>query len=364
SNPAPQTPQRPQKFIYVTTRPYNTQRPRYRFVQTPKTDSFSIHIARLQKQIHQYYTTTRPAYRPLHSPKPVYQFSFEAANYRPLPPPPPPRPQLEDSQDKFRPLPKYSVQIQPAIEIIPTEAPIYQNTPQSNYYQSSTERATPSKYYNTPRPDYDYEDEVEERDKNVPPPRPVNQYSFEATPNPIYQGFYTKPDEGFFDENTKQYFTTFGKKIPSATTPMPQAVRSPAVSRQRHQNRYQQKPVSLEGDTAVNYLPPRPTINPDAEFVPVNPNQQNYPQVVKYAPRPPQYAQESQQKNRGAEVVKAVNIPTAEGQPGSFISYQLPGDDGAHFYFLTPQLAQSRDQGAGYYYSQPNVPRIRRSKER
>ncbi|XP_044255690.1 proline-rich extensin-like protein EPR1 isoform X2 [Tribolium madens] len=296
-----------QKFIYVPTRP---QRPRYRFVQTPKTDTFSIHIARLQKQIHQYYTTPRPTYnRP--SPKPVYQFSFEASNYRPQ------RPQIENPQDKFRPLPKYSVQIQPAIEIIPTEAP--------------TERP---KYYSTAKPDYEYK----ENPKPPPTPRPISQFAF-VTPNPVYQGFYTKPDEGFFDENTKQYFTTFGQKLTPGTTPLPP--------------RRPPKP-NLEGDTAVNFLPPRPTINPDAEFVPINPNQQriNYPQVVKY-PRPIQYAQETRQKKH--EIVKN------QGQEGSFISYQLPGDDGAHFYFLTPQLAQSRAQGAGYYYSQP---RIRRNKER
>jgi hypothetical protein len=362
SNAAPPVQQQQQKYIYVPTRSYNTQRPRYRFVQqTPKTDSFSIHIARLQKQIHQYYTTPRPTYRPTHSPpKPVYQFSFEAANYRQ-----PQRPQVEDPQDRFRPLPKYSVQIQPAIEIIPTEAPVYKNKPQPNYYRQTTERPIASKYYNPPRPDYEYEDDVEEQNRNIQTPRPLNQFGYDVTPNPIYQGFYTKPDEGFFDENTKQYFTTFGQKLAGATTPMPQTAQS--VQRQRKPEQYrQQKPISLEGDTAVNYLPPRPAVNPDAEFIPVNPNQQriNYPQVVKYAPRPAEYAQETRQKDRGAEIVKAVNVPTAEGQPGSFISYQLPGDDGAHFYFLTPQLAQSRDQGAGYYYSQPNAPRIRRNKER
>lgn len=296
----PGNPPQQQKFIYVPTRPYNTQRPRYRFVQTPKTDTFSIHIARLQKQIHQYLTTPRPTYnRP--SPKPVYQFSFEASNYRPQ------RPQIDDPQDRFRPLPKYSVQIQPAIEIIPTteRPPDYEEKPQRVVHQSKT-------------------------------PQPVSQFAY-VTPNPVYQGFYTKPDEGYFDENTKQYFTTFGQKIPSGTTPLPP--------------RQHPKPVSLEGDTAVNYIPPRPTINPDAEFLPPN-----YPQVVKY-PRPVQYAQETRQKTSQA-------IATNEGQRGSFISYQLPGDDGAHFYFLTPQLAQSREQGAGYYYSQPNAPRIRRNKER
>ena len=266
SNPSPTVQQ--QKFIYVPSRPYNTQRPRYRFVQTPKTDTFSIHIARLQKQIHQYYTTTRPTYRPTYSPKPVYQFSFEAANYRPQ------RPQVEDPQDRFRPLPKYSVQIQPAIEIIPTEAPVYQNTPPPNYYRVTTERPVASKYYQTERPDYEYEDNIEEKNKNTATPRPVNQYAYEVTPNPVYQGFYTKPDEGFFDENTRHYFTTFGQKLQSATTPMPQTAQSSTPQRQRRPDQYQQKPINLEGDIAVNYLPPRPTINPDAECVPINPNQQ------------------------------------------------------------------------------------------
>lgn len=301
----------PQKLIYVTTRPYNTQRPRYRFVETPK-DTFSIHIARLQKQIHQYYTTPRPS-------KPVYQFSFEASNYR--------RPPQQSSQDKFRPLPKYSVQIQPALEILPTQTP--------QYKEVSTERPAQTNYYNTrrPSPDYDYEDHGPEGRK-IPsaPIRAINQYSFESTPNPIHQGYYTKPDEGYFDENTKQYFNTFGQKIPIATTPLPRPQKIPHLS--------------LEGDTAVNYLPPRPAINPDAEYIQPN---GNYPQVAKYGSRG-QYLREQSKK-----------VPIVDGRDGSFISYQLPGDDGAHFYFLTPQLAQSRDQGAGYYFSQP---RVRRNKER
>ncbi|KAJ8922608.1 hypothetical protein NQ315_007640 [Exocentrus adspersus] len=366
-----QKPQPPQ-YIYVNARPYNTQKPKFRYVpSTVKTDTFRIHIAKLQKQIDQYYTTQRPTYKPVHSPKPVYQFSFQAADYqqqhdrfRPS------QPDL-NSEDQFRPIPKYSVQIQQAIEIIPTESPTgYQQTPAPAYYQGPTQR--PGRYYTTKKPNYVYESITQDtKYQNAGTPTPISQYSFEVTPNPIYQGFYTKPDEGYFDDNTKKYFTMFGRKIPTSTSPLPiveQTTVKPNLvyprQPQRNPPQYPQNPVSLESDTLVNYVHPRPTVNPDAEFIPVDrPTDLNYPKAVRY---PAQYVQpqrQQEQREPNPEIIKAIpiEIPSNDGHEGSFISYQLPGDQGAHFYFLTPQLSQRREQGTSYYYSQPKTSRTRRS---
>ncbi|CAH0559884.1 unnamed protein product [Brassicogethes aeneus] len=371
----PVQPQQSPQYIYVTGRPYNTQKPKFRYVQQPQRDSFSIHIAKLHKQIHQYYTTPRPSYRPIHQPRPVYQYSFEANGYQK---PKVFRPSVQDdrTEDKFRPLPKYSVQIQQAIEVIPTEASQqYQNSPSPVYYRQNY----PSTTAQPAKPDYDYEEAVTQKQYLQPAvtPRPVAQYHYEVTPSPAYQqGYYTKPEEGNFDDITKKYFTMFGKKLPSGTTPLTrvEATTGRPIYRQEQQQNYrgQQRPISLESDTYVNYVNPRPSVNPQAELIS---NVRNYPQVAKYVPRPAQqqnYRQQPRQPSKQhlrdePEIVKAipVEVPAEEDQGGSFISYQLPGDDGAHFYFLTPQLAQRRDQGAGYYYNtNPENARIRRENDK
>uniref|UniRef100_A0A6P7GKA7 Extensin-like n=1 Tax=Diabrotica virgifera virgifera TaxID=50390 RepID=A0A6P7GKA7_DIAVI len=342
--PRPIAPQRQRKpqYVYVTAKPYNTQKPRFRFIQQPVSqDTFNIHINKLKDQIQQYYTTPRTTFR--NAPKPVYQFSFQAANYPSQQTNFKPSPQV-DEQDQFQPIPpKYTVEIQQAIQIIPSEAPKYQENQRPVFYQQTTERpyyttAAPPEYPQevvTPRPNYV---------QNVATPRPISEYSFEATPNPVYQGYYTKPDENYFDDRTKTYFTVFGRKLPAATTPIPQIEPSPLQQGNYQQGSYQQRPISLEGDTLVNYVHPRPNINPDAEIIPAN-NPPNYPNVVRYSPRPI--------PKQNSEIIKAIpyEVPSSESQDGSFISYQLPGDDGAHFYFLTPQLAQRKDQGSGFYYS-------------
>ncbi|KAJ8936163.1 hypothetical protein NQ318_020362, partial [Aromia moschata] len=277
-----QTPIKPNPYLdipndyYVPVKPTTAvprKKPKFRLVQQPvKTDTFSIHIARLQDQLKQYYTTPKNAYQPaqqVQSPKPIYQFSFQAENYQPQQKRfKPSQPDL-NQEDQFRPLPKYSVQIQQAIEIIPTESPAYQQTPV--YYQQDYRQTTekPRNYYSTARPSYGYEGEVTQKaryQQNVGTPRPISEYSFEVTPNPIYQGFYTKPDEGYFDDNTKKYFTVFGKKLPSSTSPIPNVEHTTVNPNYNRQNaQYQQpphyqKPVSLDTDTIVNYVHPRPPL--------------------------------------------------------------------------------------------------------
>lgn len=347
--------QQPQ-YYYRPSRPPAS---RYRFVETTKKpDSFSIHVARLKQQIHQYYTTPepylsyeQPRQQQQPAPKPVYQFSFQAANYQPQQINGFRASPLDDSDDeKFQPINKYNVEIQPAIEVLPTRIP-YQNTPSPGQYyhpkpiqvlQTSTER--PSKYYTTPQPDYDYE-QIDVKQKSpyqtaTATPKPISQYSFDATPNP-YQQYYTKPEDAYLDDLTQKYFTVFGKKIPGQTTPIPTNTQRPNVQIQYAQSAG--KEVSLHGDTIVNYVRPRP-IEAQAEYVRARRPQPQHP-----APSKP-------------EIVQAIPVKIAaspEGKPGSFISYELPGDDGAHFYFLTPQLAQSRDQGAGFYFENPKAQELK-----
>ncbi|XP_056648000.1 uncharacterized protein LOC130452659 [Diorhabda sublineata] len=304
--------QRRPQYVYVTAKPYNTQKPRFRFIQQPvNRDTFNVHISKLKNQIQNYYTTPSTTSTFRSEPKPVYQFSFQAANY--------PSAQIH-KENQFQRIPaEYTVEIQQAIEIITPkyqENVLYQHTTQRPYYPSTTRKQEVTRYVN-----------------DMATSKPVSEYSFEVTPNPVYQNYYTKPEVNYFDDRTKTYFTMFGRKLPTSTTPIPRVEPNP---------NYQQKPVSLEGDTLVNYIHPRPTINPDAEILPID-NTPRYPSMERYSSRNPQKG--------NSQIIKAIEVPSSEPRDGSFISYELPGDDGAHFYFLTPQLAQRKDQGAGFYFS-------------
>lgn len=124
-----------------------------------------------------------------------------------------------------------------------------------------------------------------------------------------------------------------------------------------------QKPPSLADDTLVNERLPRPTINPDSEFIPIpNPGYRSQQYRVQSQVQRPQYNGEQYDLNQpslggdtavnyrrplppvnpDAEWISPVNA-AGEGRPGSFVSYRLPGE-GAHVYFLTPQAAQTRER--------------------
>nr|XP_022918766.1 uncharacterized protein LOC111427739 [Onthophagus taurus]XP_022918768.1 uncharacterized protein LOC111427739 [Onthophagus taurus] len=282
------------------TQPVQIKRP-----QRPQ-NSFSVHIARLKQEIESYQNIRNGDYgivnndrnRPsgyFERSKPVYEYEFQAAGYR----------QQNNFNNGYlpiqqkRPLPHYSVEIQEAVEVTPP-TPIYETTQEGYYLDPVTEN--PAKLREV------------QRNKHRTS-KPISQYSFEATQNPLYNQFYTKHDEKFIDDATKEYFTVFGKRIPLATTPIP-------IQRQKYYQRPQevkQNRPSLEGDTYINYLPQRPRVNPHSEFIlqPVN-EDQNY--RIQQTERP-------------------------------IVTYKLPGDEGTHFYFLTPQLAQKREQNANFYFS-------------
>ncbi|KAF2904355.1 hypothetical protein ILUMI_01813 [Ignelater luminosus] len=316
------------------------------------------------------------------SSKPVYQYSFEVANYR----------EQHDKfqvptvsehtrQGKVRNLPKYTVQLEPAVEITTTKRPIYQNTVPSVYYQEDFN--APRKYYTNNVPDYHYQ-EQQYTSASVTP-HPIEDQTYTVTPNPVYQTYYTKQDEQYFDDITKKYFTTFGKKIPTSTTPIP-TIEAPTNHRQIVYSQPEENTrirtnrpsyfanSALRGDVVVNYVneaPPQNIHHP--QYVQLKQPTQPYPQVSKQVPQFAQVAQaflpqinENYRKKipkNNIQTIQAISIPAqGEGKPGSFISYELPGDDGAHFYFLTPQLTQKDNRGdIAYYYTPQSNPRIRRN---
>lgn len=315
------TPTRPAQFFFYE------EDPRINEVNTPKApqriiiatvarpqpkpqlnvNNFENHIQQLRQQIRFQQQRQQRYHQPrFRQPRPVYQYSF-GYDDRVRPTPQPPR--------------QYTVQIQPSVDY---RRPSIQDIPQI---------VTPSPIINQQNVDYQHQIAtpnpiiqenvdyrrpiIQEIQQITPNPieyrRPVQETSQIVTPNPVLNhGYYTKQEEGIFDDITKKYFTVFGQKL---TSPLPPLLRN---------------------DLNVNYRRPLPPQNPQAEFI--------------------------------VEGVRPLGGTSGEGGPGTFISYRLPGD-GAHFYFVTPQLAQqqqllqqqrqrSDNQESGYYYPSPS--RLRR----
>ncbi|KAL0125939.1 hypothetical protein PUN28_004786 [Cardiocondyla obscurior] len=221
-----------------------------------------------------FYTTPKPQpyYRQTTKPKPIYQYSFQVADYS----------KLNGNQR----LPYHEEQQQ----------------------QTQQDESVYSEYQDvkTGNRQYDYED----IDSPSLRPAPRKQVSYKTqhpvystttaypivntTPNPQY-AYFTQQDEKLLDDVTKEYFTIFGKKLPdsriSSTTPIygksssvtekpdhgvntyvsntyktgrPATYKTPNVK-----VRYgdQSRPYSLKDDILVNYQQPLPPINPDSEFI-------------------------------------------------------------------------------------------------
>lgn len=117
-----------------------------------------------------------------------------------------------------------------------------------------------------------------------------------------------------------------------------------------HSTASQQRPVSLEGDTLVNYRPPMPPVNPDAELLPTSYTSQSNIKIVQ-APNLTRNRQQQQQPYRPLyrqppqkPFFENYFGPPQPNTGNAFVSYNLPGN-GGHFYFLTPQaLDRSDDQ--------------------
>lgn len=209
------------------------------------------------------YTTSKPPqayYRQEAKPKPIYQYSFEAADYS-----------------------KRSGNQRQQV-----------NAAYRNDYQNIR---IGGDYNNGPR--YD-EPEKRIRTEVYKNQHPIFQSSTTAhsvistTENP-QQAYYTRHEEKLLDDVTKEYFTIFGKKIgkniPSTTplysnklksvaetpsyngyaenfnSPEPPVYKIPNVK--VHYGDQSQKPYSLKEDILVNERHPLPPINPDSEFITV-----------------------------------------------------------------------------------------------
>ncbi|XP_012285200.1 uncharacterized protein LOC105702301 isoform X2 [Orussus abietinus] len=354
---------------------------------------------------------------PSTGPKPIYQFSYEAANYPQQSRKPIPEPQSEpepvsyeyqEIRDEVNRYEDYGV------EEVPREQPQQRRLPQSG--QIPSELTYP---------------EVEA-----------------TTPNPRH-AFYTEQDDQLLDDVTREYFTIFGKRLgggkaPTGTTPLyPEGVNAitdrppiksmhlrpgPGIGPGRgpqvkvHYGDQTQRPFSLHGDTLVNYRHPLPPINPDSEPVPIvqghgGPSSriraqefedraqrfekqghrnlgpdyavQRVVQEVPVAPVAPTASSlgllgpynRRGQPDRGVDLYPPSPVVSLEGdiavnyrrprppidpdaeligpvrdRASSYFAYRLPGD-GGHFYFLTPHTVAQRQERAGYLYPRPRGPR-------
>ncbi|XP_003396014.2 uncharacterized protein LOC100646063 isoform X2 [Bombus terrestris] len=372
--------------------------------------------ARPAVSVQPYYTTSKPQayYRQEAKSKPIYQYSFEAADYS-----------------------KHGNQRQQYEQ---------EQTNAFNEYQNVKVDGR----YNNHRYDYENESVPQKRVKPQPYknqqpiyPSTTAHSAISTTDNPQH-AYYTQQDEKFLDDVTKEYFTIFGKKIPHkgipSTTPMYSKTNS-ITERPNYVNTYvenydtpespvyktpkvkvhygdqSQRPYSLKDDILVNYRRPLPPINPDSEFITVvDPNQQQPPNyripnrddqplaaIRAYPPQPlvsprngpptnyvpvvespeelddayPQlpisleddikvnYHHPRPTINPDAEFIDP--IPVQENQPEkpkAYFAYRLPGD-GGHFYFLTPQaITQRPEQNAGHLYSKSRGTRLLRRRRR
>lgn len=369
-----------------------------------------------------YYTTPKPQtyYRQSMKSKPIYQYSFQVADYS------------------------------------------KRGGNQRSPYHSREEQDAYNKYQNIKsNQEYDYENidlPSRPQQKRIPYKiqHPVYSTStaypiVDTTSNPQH-AYFTSQDEKLLDDVTKEYFTIFGKKLSAEipnTTPIygkssitekpghnayvsnvykidrPVTYKTPNVK--VHYGDQSQRPYSLKDDTLVNYRRPLPPINPDSEFIeiiepkhqpkqssplanyelqtdnyrlqnqgvqqhgptsryrvqntiqPTNGNTNNFVPLsesreelediqepvsllddieVNYRnPRPP--------INPDAEFIDPVSLQDSRSDdPKTYFAYRLPGDVG-HFYFLTPRaITQRQDQNSGYVYPKPRGRRLLKRRRR
>ncbi|XP_029037275.2 uncharacterized protein LOC114873274 [Osmia bicornis bicornis] len=377
--------------------------------------------ARPAVPVQPYYTTAKPPqtyYRQETKPKPIYQYSFEAADYS----------KRGDHQRS-----RYQ-----------------QHRQQTNTYEEYPNVKVSKIGYDDHRNDYQQDESVVEkrvRPESVPYKSqqpiytPTSHSLISTTPNP-HHVYYTQQDDKFLDEVTKEYFTMFGKKIahknlPSTTPIYPKSnsvterpdyntntyvennyntaeapiYKTPNVK--VHYGDQSQRPYSLKDDILVNYRQPLPPIEPDSEFIAViDPSQQppnyrlagredqpfasirayppqqlvntrndastNYVPIVEspeeidepYEQLPISLADDIKVNyrdprptiNPDAEFIDPLPVRDSqeEKQAKAYFAYRLPGD-GGHFYFLTPQaITQRPEQNGRHLYSKSRGTRLLR----
>ncbi|XP_031838733.1 uncharacterized protein LOC116429674 isoform X2 [Nomia melanderi] len=367
------------------------------------------------RPVQSYYTTPRPqSYYRQDKPKPIYQYSFEAADYS-----------KRGNQRQF----EQQQQTVPYNDYRDVEISSF-NAPQYDYPQNEpTKQLRPQSLpYKSQAPIY---------------PSTTANSVINSTPNP-HLTYYTQQDEKLLDDVTKEYFTIFGKKIPHKNIPSTTPIYSKSTERPEYVSSYiennyntpeppifktpnvkvhygdqSQKPNSLivlKDDILVNYRQPLPPINPDSEFITVSPNPQppaNYripnresqplaairaypPQQLvnqengpstNYVPiaESPEEIDESYPQlpisleddikvnyrdprptiNPDAEFIDPVHVQENQPEkPKAYFAYRLPGD-GGHFYFLTPQAVTQRpERNAAHLYSKSRGARLLRRRRR
>ena len=170
-------------------------------------------------------------------------------------------------------------------------------------------------------PDYGNVQRIRASSSTAAPPR--------DTTLAAHQHYFTQQDEQLLDEVTKEYFTLFGQKLPPSTTPM-----YPGV--EVHYGDHTPGPLpSLRDDLLVNTRRPQPSLEPETEFSPA---------VGRVPIRP------------------SLTFHSERERPSSYFAYRLPGDSG-HFYFLTPQAVGPVRHDPFRLFGGPGLLRRRRGRE-
>ncbi|XP_043463018.1 uncharacterized protein LOC122499037 [Leptopilina heterotoma] len=292
---------------YTTQKPKSSLDMNYYTTQKPKSalemnSYYTTQKPKSSLDMNSYYTTPKPQnyYREDTSieerkPKPIYQYSFEAAGYSKR------DKQKQDlaSYNEFQDIQTVSDQYDyDGSESLPEEQIRTERIPSD---RAPLERIPSDRSpFNPPNtiPDRSPSNTISadrNRLERIPSHRiPYKTQSiYQTTISPFidstmdpHQSYFTKQDEQLLDDVTKEYFTAFGKKLTSrgqSTTPIygksSTVTEKPKYStyvpnhydfRQLktkvkvHYGDQSQGPFSLKGDTLVNYQHPLP-INPDSE---------------------------------------------------------------------------------------------------
>ncbi|KAJ2941157.1 hypothetical protein O0L34_g10392 [Tuta absoluta] len=362
----------------LTQEYFSIQKPRQQNIyvqqQNPR-DPFYQQIADIQSTI-DLFTTKRPknhAHRPhSHKPKaitarPVYQFSYQSK----------PRPdQLTFRAPKldpepFRPMVSYSKPFNLENEfnaITPSVSQSYHQQYLIENVKVTTETPTSTRYYpKRPNKEEDYDDTPAKEPRPSKNPNHIPQSKKPATvvhhshhpsttPNPVSHGYYTKQDERYLDDITKNSFDIFGQKLEDGThdnnglavTPPLATVRTPIDNNINIQYAYEivephGNPPNLERDTLVNDRHPRPTINPDSEQINVH---NSHSQLVQ-SEKPPSLAGDTLVNDR---------YPRPPINPNSeFIPIPNPGYRQPQQYRIPTQVQRPQYTGEQYDLNQPSL---------
>lgn len=377
---ATQTQRPPKDYGFELLEPVKKTSPRYRYPDSATSTQAAV-SSRLQGQrmlgessplyydspterphTRGYYTTTKPNsflgqsqeddrydYDQASKPKPIYQYSYEAADYYKRGQPqnsyykPESQRQSYYKQDSQR----------------PTEAPVPFDEWQDirgddrDQYDYDSE-ALPEQRIQPIRVN---DDRYRNRQPTVNYPSSTSRPIIDVTPNP-HHVYYTKQDEQLLDDVTKEYFTNFGKKLRGESLPSttPIYAKSSVTERPDYQevgsyvsndyetagrempthksprvnvhygdqsDREPQRPVySLEGDTQVNYKDPLPPVEPDSEWIPgFNPKERPNIQLANYR------TQQTQLDNQGyvQRTIADQRLTPVRGYSGQHLVQQTNG---------------------------------------